>query len=204
VSAARRVRIHPAVLGVVALAIGAVIAIVVATRRGPSQQAATPAAPPILAGAIDGTTGASLPQRDVTLLWPSDDATVLVPKPARIYATTSPVDQAKQVVALLLGPPPDADVAAPFPEGTTLQSLFVDPDRTAVVSLSRRAKEGAPGGSAWEMLAVHSLAGSLDQAVPDVDRVKILIEGQEIETLNGHLDLRGPVRFDPSLVQQGR
>ena len=95
---------------------------------------------------------------------------------------------------------PDDGVTPPFPAGTKLTSLFVDERGIAYVSLSREAIDGAPGGSAWEQLAVHSLVGSLTRAVPQIRRVQILVDGKEIETLGGHLDLRGPVTFDESLI----
>jgi hypothetical protein len=38
-------------------------------------------------------------------------------------------------------------------------------------------------------LAVNSIARTLEANVPQVQRLKILIHGQEVETLAGHLDL---------------
>lgn len=141
-----------------------------------------------------------VPMKAATLLWPGRDAVGLVPRETQIFATREPADQARQVVGFLLGAPPDESVVAPFPAGTKLTSLFVDSRGIAYVSLSREAVDGAPGGSAWEQLAVHSLVGSLTRAVPQVRRAQILVEGKEIESLTGHLDLRGPVAFDESLI----
>jgi hypothetical protein len=42
-----------------------------------------------------------------------------------------------------------------------------------------------------EQLAVNSMARTLEANVPQVQRLKILIHGQEVETLAGHLDLTG-------------
>lgn len=139
-------------------------------------------------------------RRAVTLLWPGTKAQGLVSREAEIFATRDPADQARQVVGLLLGAPPDADVVAPLPAGTKLTALFVDARGTAYVSLSREARDGAPGGSDWEQLAVHSLVGSLTRSIPPVRRAQLLVDGREIETLSGHLDLRGPVTFDESLL----
>jgi len=38
---------------------------------------------------------------------------------------------------------------------------------------------------------VNSIARTLEANVPQVQRLKILIHGQEVETLAGHLDLTG-------------
>ena len=40
-------------------------------------------------------------------------------------------------------------------------------------------------------MAVDSIARTLEANVPQVRRLKILIHGQEVETLAGHLDLTG-------------
>ena len=163
-----------------------------------SERNAEPA--PVSASAPIVLDEGPVPQRAATLLWPSREASGLVPKEAQIFATREPADQARQVVGLLLAGAPDASVVAPFPAGTKLASLFVDERGIAYVSLSQEAVSGAPGGSTWEQLAVHSLVGSLTRAVPQVRRVQILVDGKEIESLSGHLDLRGPVAFDESLV----
>jgi hypothetical protein len=42
-----------------------------------------------------------------------------------------------------------------------------------------------------EQLAVDSITKTLEANVPQVRRLKILIHGQEVETLAGHLDLTG-------------
>lgn len=145
-----------------------------------------------------------LPRRSITLLLPSTGATGLRAVPAEIFSTASSIDQAKQIIGLLLTPQvPTGDgngVTAPFPAGTLLRSVFLDGKGTAFVSLSREAITNAPGGSSWELLAVSSLAGTLQRSMPSVKRVQLLIEGQEIETLTGHLDLHAPVSLDDGLV----
>jgi hypothetical protein len=169
-----------------------------ACHRGPvpSSPAAGPAetSAPLLTG--EGTP----PRRAVTLLWPGRQADGLVPKDSQIFATREAADQARQVVSTLLAGAPDDTVVAPFPPGTKLTALFVDERGVAYVSLSHEARDAAPGGSDWEQLAVNALVGSLVRAVPRIHRVQLLIEGQEIESLTGHLDLRYPVAFDESLV----
>ena len=42
-------------------------------------------------------------------------------------------------------------------------------------------------------MAVDSITRTLEANVPQVQRLKILIHGQEVETLAGHLDLTGDV-----------
>ena len=48
-----------------------------------------------------------------------------------------------------------------------------------------------PSGIQSEQMAVDSIARTLEANVPEVQRMKILIHGQEVETLAGHVDLMG-------------
>ena len=56
-------------------------------------------------------------------------------------------------------------------------------------------------GSASELYAVVGLANTLALNFPSVRRVKILVEGEEVNTLAGHLDLTHPIWPDPSMVK---
>jgi len=50
-----------------------------------------------------------------------------------------------------------------------------------------------------ETLTVYSIVNSLAANIPSVKKVKILIQGQEVETLDGHADLSGYFVPDPAL-----
>jgi hypothetical protein len=52
-----------------------------------------------------------------------------------------------------------------------------------------------------EQLAVNSITRTLEANVPQVQRLKILIHGQEVETLAGHLDLTGTFVVNTTPVQ---
>jgi hypothetical protein len=60
-----------------------------------------------------------------------------------------------------------------------------------VADFSEALATSIPSGIASEQLAVDSIARTLEANVPQVQRLKILIHGQEMETLAGHLDLTG-------------
>jgi len=145
---------------------------------------------------VAGDDMSPAPRLAVTLLWPTAGATGLVPRGAEIFATSSPVDRAKQVLGLLLGPPPERGLVAPLPEGTRVEVVFIDASGTATVSFSREMVDKAPGGSAWEIAAVNAVVGSLTRSVPKIKRVRILVSGQQVDTLTGHLDLRQPLILD--------
>lgn len=128
----------------------------------------------------------------VTLYFPSPDATSLLPVEGSIVPTPNPGDRAKQIVnALIAGPGGAAEPAVP--EGTSLRQLYVDRYGTAWVDFSAELKANLPGGSASETLTVYAIVNSIGLNVPEIRSVGILVGGNPVETLNGHLDLRRPL-----------
>ena len=49
------------------------------------------------------------------------------------------------------------------------------------------------GGSLDELFTVYALVNAVTSNVPEVTAVQILIEGREVDTLAGHVDLRHPL-----------
>jgi hypothetical protein len=69
------------------------------------------------------------------------------------------------------------------------------------VDLSADLLSGIYPGIESESLAVYSIVNSITVNVRSVKRVKILIQGQEVDTLEGHADLTEAIFPDPTLVQ---
>jgi len=65
------------------------------------------------------------------------------------------------------------------------------PDGTAIADFSDTLSTGTPSGIMSEQLAVDSIARTLEKNVSGLRRLKILIHGQEVDTLAGHVDLTG-------------
>jgi hypothetical protein len=49
-------------------------------------------------------------------------------------------------------------------------------------------------------LTVYAIVNVVTANLPTVRRVQILIDGQEADTLAGHIDLRRPLERDVSLI----
>jgi spore germination protein GerM len=86
------------------------------------------------------------------------------------------------------------------PPGTRLRQIYVLEDGTAYVDFSVDLRDGISGGSMEEILTVYSIVDSVALNVPEIQRVGILINGEPVESLNGHLDLRYPLSPDLSLI----
>src|SRR5271169_6256607 len=96
--------------------------------------------------------------------------------------------RAKQVLNTLLAGPVDAE-ARTLPPDAALLAFYILPDGTGVADFSEALATSIPSGIQSEQLAVDSVTRTLEANVPQVQRLKILIHGQEVDTLAGHLDL---------------
>ncbi len=99
-----------------------------------------------------------------------------------------PVLRAKQVLNTLLAGPVDTELRT-LPPDAALLAFYLLPDGTAIADFSEALGTSIPSGIESEQMAVDSIAKTLAANVPQVRQVKILIHGQEMETLAGHLDL---------------
>jgi spore germination protein GerM len=91
--------------------------------------------------------------------------------------------QAKEVVTLLV------QRSASFPDGVALREVFITSQGVAYVDFSNELVQNHPGGSSAEELTVYGLSNTLIANFPSIKMVKILVEGREIPSLAGHLDL---------------
>jgi spore germination protein GerM len=110
-------------------------------------------------------------------------------------------EQAKRIIeAQLVTPAPP--LASAIPPETKLRSLFLTSDGDAYVDLSAELRSNHPGGTTSEILTVYSLVSALTSNLPAVTAVQILIDGKEVDTLAGHLDLRRPIEQDSRWVTE--
>jgi spore germination protein GerM len=137
------------------------------------------------------TTNPGDPRVKTKLFWRSDtDDSTLVPVTVELPLSNDPVLRSKQVLNTLFAGPVDADLRT-LPPDAVLLAFYIMPDGTAVADFSEALATSIPSGIVSEQLAVDSIARTLEANVPQAQRLKILIHGQEMETLAGHLDLTG-------------
>jgi Sporulation and spore germination len=106
-----------------------------------------------------------------------------------------PSEQARRIVEAELSPPP-APYSSPIPAGTRLKTIFLTPKGEAYVDLSPEVRTNHPGGTTNEVLTVYALVNALTLNLPAITGVQILVDGKEVDTLAGHLDLRRPLEQD--------
>ncbi len=120
----------------------------------------------------------------------------LDPVEVQMPLSADPVQRARQVLHQLIANPPTAEQRS-LPAGTTLLDFYILPDGTAIADFSDALANETPSGILSEQQAVDSIVRTLEFNVSSLHRLKILIHGQEAETLAGHLDLTGFFDLNP-------
>ncbi len=161
--------------------------------RGPS------GAPDPVDAAGGGDRGGPSPASTVLLFYIDEEGTALVSRPVPVPAADTSLVRARLIVERQLEPP-EPPLFSPFPAGTALRTIYLTPDGDAFVDLSRHASDGHPGGSLDELFTVYALVNALALNVDAIDAVQILIEGREVDTLTGHVDLRRPLGLNLNWV----
>lgn len=129
------------------------------------------------------------PAVKVKMFWASDeDESAVSPVTIELALSADPVRRAKQVLNTLLAGPVSSDLRT-LPPDAALLAFYLLPDGTGVADFSEALGTSTPSGIQSEQRAVDSIARTLEANVPQIKRLKILIHGQEVETLAGHLDL---------------
>ncbi len=103
------------------------------------------------------------------------------------------------IQALIKGP--QKGLLQTIPADTKLRAIYITPDNVCYVDLSEAVSKNHPGGSNSEMLTIYSIVNSLILNVSEINRVKILIDGNEAPTLAGHVNLQFPLKAHMLLIR---
>lgn len=124
----------------------------------------------------------------------------LISEARNIRNNVHPQTYCRRIVEALIDGP-KAELVRTIPADTRLRAVYVTSDHTAYVDLSAAVSNSHPGGIRTELMTVYSIVNTLILNVSAVDRVKLLIDGQEADTLAGHIDIRHPLNADMLLVR---
>jgi germination protein M len=132
------------------------------------------------------------PVRTVTLYFGSADGTSLVPEQRTIPSRDKALDNLRSLVEALVSGPREGGVPA-IPASVRLRGVFIY-EKTAVIDFSRELVDDFSGGTTAEYILISSLVQTVCANFPQVDAVRILVEGEEVESIGGHLSLARPLR----------
>ncbi|HEX4074071.1 MAG TPA: GerMN domain-containing protein [Candidatus Acidoferrales bacterium] len=125
----------------------------------------------------------------------------LAPIHIELPLSADPVQRSRQLLSALIADPPTPDQRT-LPADAEVLGFYILPDGTAIADFSDALSTETPSGILSERMAVDSIVKTLANNVPGLHRLKILIHGQEVDTLAGHIDLTGFFDLNPA-VQQG-
>jgi len=177
-----------------------IVAIVIARMYSPSRSQGQQ--PPAAAAAPATSKPTETAHITATLYFASPDGQSLVPLRRDVAMAPNLVDQGRHLVTAQLTETPPSPYVSVFPAGTMLRAFYVTERGDAFVDLSPEVVSGHPGGSLNELLTVYAIVDAVTGNLPAVKRVQILIDGKEVDTLAGHVDLRRPLVRDESLVKE--
>jgi len=134
------------------------------------------------------------------LFYVAEDGTKLAGIERDIAYGEGATEQAREIVAAQIAPVVEPLVSA-VPRGTALRAVFLTRGGEAYVDLSREVVAAHPGGTLNELLTVYTIVNALTVNLPAVTSVQLLVDGKEIDTLAGHVDLRQPLAKNLGWVQ---
>ena len=134
------------------------------------------------------------------LYYVNDEGTRLTAVERDVAYGETPVQQAREIVSAQLEPVAEPLVSA-IPAGTRLRALFITEKGDAYVDLSPEVASAHPGGTLNELLTVYTIVDVLTTNLPAVTAVQVLIDGKEVDTLAGHVELRRPLAKNETWVQ---
>lgn len=137
-----------------------------------------------------------------TLFYVSADGTELVGSAHDALYGSTPAEQARRIVEAQVQTPPAGRHSA-IPPGTTVRTVYMDETGIVYVDLGGSIATGI-GGSLDEALAVYAIVNAVTSNLPHVTAVQLLVDGKEVDTLAGHMDLRDPLAKAPEWIRKGQ
>jgi spore germination protein GerM len=159
---------------------------------GNTTATAATASPP----AVPAAPGRKIKAR---LFYVADDGARLTSVERDVAYGDSVDAQAREIITAQIAQVAEPLVSA-IPRGTTLRAVFITKS-DAYVDLSREARTAHPGGTVNELLTVYTIVNALTANLPAVTAVQLLVDGKEVDTLSGHVDLRRPLAKNLTWVQ---
>jgi hypothetical protein len=131
------------------------------------------------------------PTEQVTLYVAYDDPGVLHAQSACIPLPAGRQQRAQELLRALIEIYLDKTSPHVLAKGADIRDVYMVDPGLAVVDTNAAFADGHRSGVLVEELTVASLVETLAVNIPGINRVKILVDGKERETLAGHVDLSG-------------
>ena len=154
-----------------------------AARRAATVAAVTAAGTP--------APGAAVRKITAMLFYVSDDGMNLTQVQREVLFSANVAEQARAIIEVQLAQAPP--LVSAIPPDTKLRDVYITERGDAFVDLSSDVSSKHSGGSLDEIFTVYTIVNALTVNLPAIARVQILIDGKEVDTIAGHVDLRHPL-----------
>lgn len=130
-------------------------------------------------------------RREVTLFVGDPATGNLVRTIAELDGPQTVIRKLTQTIGLLMHPTPETSNVA-IPDGAELIGVFFTNSGILYLNFNRHLQDRHVGGLSAELVTVASVVNTVFVNFQEVKQVQILVEGNEIDTLVGHIDCRKP------------
>ena len=160
-----------------------------------------PETDPIFEEAARPLYGPTDPPIEARMFFPGTSNDVLLrTRDVTIFASVETENRVRQIVEILIQGAEDEDLFGRLPDDTRLNEVFVTDNGVVYLDFNSALSDNHTGGVLPEQATIYSIVNSITYNVDGIDRVKILIGGNEKETLAGHCPASATVgngSFDP-------
>lgn len=136
----------------------------------------------------------------VTLTIAYDEDGLFRHREAMMSLPEEPGARARQLLQTLITEYVNKPSPHPLADGAAVNNVFFVNPELAVIDLNQKLADGHRSGIMVEDFTVLSLIETLADNFPQVQQVKILVNGQQRETLAGHVDLTRA--YSPTVVHK--
>ena len=140
------------------------------------------------------------PSERVVLFIAHDDDGTLRGESAQIPMPSGRQQRAEELLRALLLRYLDKDSPHQLAAGADIRSVYLVDPGVAVIDLNSACADAHRSGVLVEQLTVASLIQTISVNIPNLLKVKILVDGKDRETLAGHADLSA--YYDVAAVNQ--
>jgi spore germination protein GerM len=130
--------------------------------------------------------------REIEIYFADENASKLVPEKRQARLGGRDAEDARAIVAELIKGPQSDTLLSTIPGGTRLLNAYKVGD-LLVLDFTHDLQTNHTGGSTGELLTVYSIVNTMTRNLEDIEKVQLLVEGEEMESLAGHLDLTKPL-----------
>jgi len=139
---------------------------------------------------VDNPT--NVQRKRVKLFFLGEDETTLVVETRELFTRSDEVSEIRETLLELFWGSKN-NLRSAIPPQTRLREVYLDHNQTVYIDLTREFIDNHPGGVLDEIATLVSIIRTVRENFPDIERVQILVDGNEVETLANHIQINRPL-----------